>query len=117
MIQSLLIAAAWIYAHSPQLAALMAIAVWLMRRIPASQWLIVERDYPRLANAARFTRSMFPDIVKAWRAGVAVFTGRPWQAVIMATEQDSRTTENPRIIVQPELPFEQGKDSKNASTK
>lgn len=70
----------WAVAHQVELVGSVVVVVALARAIPADRWARLERDWPRLANLARFLRAIFPDLVKAARTLVAIWTGRPWPA-------------------------------------
>lgn len=50
------------------------------RAIPAATWLKIEKDLPRVANAARLARALGPDVVKAARVAWAILRGTPWGA-------------------------------------
>ena len=53
----------------------------LTKAIPAAKMAMIERDWPRIANVMRLSRSFGPDGAKALRVLVAIVTGRPWMAL------------------------------------
>lgn len=52
----------------------------IARAIPAATWVKIERELPRVANAARLARALGPDVVKAARVAWAILRGTPWGA-------------------------------------
>jgi hypothetical protein len=77
----LLRALAWAWAHREHFVATSAALVLLARAVPAAQWQRLERDWPRAANLVRLLRAIAPDLAKALRVIVAIWTGRPWDAL------------------------------------
>ena len=58
--------------------AVLGAAGTIARAIPATAWLKIERELPRVANTARLARALGPDVVKAARVAWAILRGTPW---------------------------------------
>ena len=84
---------AWVWLHMPQISATIALLLMLLRTVPASTWVQLEKDWPRIANLARVLRAVFPDIVKAARALYSVWTGKPWPIPTLTTQTPAQQTE------------------------